>query len=135
MITYGYIWMGATLVLFLVLMYAAYARALLQTRPLVALGIALGAAYAVRVATYLQFLKLLSFEEVVSPLAMLVATSFGVLLLSAYTFLALAIVNLVFPRTLRGGDMCILGLLGGTGVSLIGAVYGIGMVVWRQLVG
>lgn len=135
MITYGYIWMGVTLVLFLVLMYAAYARALLQTRPLVALGIALAAAYAVRVATYLQFLKLLSFEDMVSPVAMLVATSFGVLLLSAYTFLILSIVNLIFPRTLRGGDMCVLALLGGTGVSLVGVVYGIGMVIWRQLMG
>ncbi len=130
-VVYGYAWMGVCLLLFLLMMYGVYSRGLFGPRPLVALTLAAALGWWLRVETYLLFLHVLSFDEL-ERFFLLGATIFGTVLLIAYIFLVLALINLVFPRTLQAGDIFVLSGFAGLGVSLVTLIYGIGKVAGHE---
>ena len=135
MIVYGYTWMGLTLVLFLLSLYAAGRRNLLRPAPLVVLAAASILAFALRVLTYMQFLRIMSFPDLNQGVFLFAATLFGALLLIGYTFVLLAILNLFYPRCLRAADLLALSCLNGFGVSMLSTVYGIGKLAVSRLLG
>jgi len=132
MIVYGYIWMGVTLVLFLLCLHAASSRALLRPGPVAVLAAASGLAFALRVLTYMQFLRLVSFHDLDQGV-LFAATSFGAMLLIGYTFVLLAIINLFYPRDLKTMDLLILSCLSGFGISMLSTLYGIGQLAIGRL--
>ena len=133
MIVYGYIWMGMALVLFVLSLYAAYSRGLLRSAPLAAAAVAVVAAFALRVLTYMQFLRIISFHELDQGAFLFAATLFGAVLLISYAFVLLAMINLFYPRDLGAVDIFVLACLGGFGVSLISTLYGIGKLALGRL--
>ena len=135
MIVYGYIWMGVTLVLFILCLYAAYSRTLLRPGPLVALIMASALAFALRVLTYMQFLRIVSFHDLEQEAFLFAATLFGVLLLIGYTFVLLAIINLFYPRCLGAMDLLALSCLSGVGISMLSTLYGIGKLMVERVLG
>jgi hypothetical protein len=135
MIVYGYIWMGVTLVLFLLSLYAAHRRGLLRPGPLVVLAVASGTAFALRVLTYMQFLRILSFQALEQGAFLFAATLFGAMLLISYTFVLLAIINLFYPRNLNTADLLTLSCLSGFGISMLSTLYGIAKLAVAWLLG
>lgn len=135
MIVYGYIWMGVTLVLFVASLYWAYSRTLLRPAPLIALAVAAGLAFSLRVLTYMQFLRIISFHELEQGAFLFAATLFGAVLLIGYTFVLLAILNLFYPRYLGAVDLMVLACMGGFGISLVSTLYGIGKLVIGRVLG
>jgi len=134
MVAYGYAWMGITFILFLLCLYAASRRMLLRPAPLAVLAVAAGLAFALRVLTYMQFLRIMSFHSLEQGVFLFVATLFGVALLIGYTFVLLAIINLFYPRDLRTADLLILSCLSGFAISMLSTLYGIlKLAVWRLL--
>jgi hypothetical protein len=135
MMTYGSIWMGATLVLVLLSLYAARRRALLRPALLVMMAIAAGLAFALRVLTYMPFLKIVNVHDLGPGGLFFAITMFGMMLLIGYIFVLLAILNLFYPRWLRAADMLALSCLSGCGISLLSTLYGILKVAVGYLLG
>ena len=123
-LAYGYAWMGVSAVLLALTLYIVAARGLLHGKPLCVLAVSLALAWWLRVETYLLLLQILPFDALQS-LLLLGATVFGTILLIAYLFLILALINLVFPRTLRAADIFFMACLGGFGVSLGTMLYSV----------
>ncbi|MDR2726971.1 MAG: hypothetical protein LBC10_03150 [Deltaproteobacteria bacterium] len=134
MIVYGYAWMGVTLALFVLCLYGAHGRTLLRPAPLVVLAVASGLAFALRVLTYMQFLQIVSFHNLEQG-AVLFAAIFGAMLLIGYTFVLLAIINLLYPRNLGAMDLLTLSCLSGFGISMCSTLYGIGKLAVERLLG
>jgi len=123
MIIYGYLWMAAVLLLFVVSMYGVYSRDLFRAGPLLALVPASALGWWVRVEAYLLFLRIVSFSELYDRFVLLGTVS-GQAMLIAFIFAFLLMINLVFPRTLRFVDMVCLACFSGFGISLMALLYG-----------
>jgi RsiW-degrading membrane proteinase PrsW (M82 family) len=125
--------MGATLVLFLLSLYAAHRRNLLRPAPLVVTGIAAGLGFALRVLTYMPFLRIVNVHDLEPGALFFTITMFGMALLIGYIFVLLAILNLFYPRCLKAADLLALSCLSGFGISLLSTLYGIGKVAVAEL--
>ena len=123
-LAYGYAWMGVSAVLLVLTLYIVAARGLLRGKPLCVLTVSLALAWWLRVETYLLLIQILPFDTLQS-LFLLGATVFGTILLIAYLFLILALINLIFPRTLRAADIFFMACFGGFGVSLVTMLYSV----------
>ena len=126
MLVYGYIWMGIVFVLFLLSLYGMYSRNLFRPGVIISLVFVSGMSFALRVLTYMQFLRIVSFRELDQGVFLFAATLFGTVLLICYTFVLTAIVNLFYPRDLGGRDILVLSCFSGFGISLLSTLYGMG---------